>query len=93
MVTAICQQLDQHQLHSAPHSELITQVDDRPGHDRRYAIDPSRITKELGWQPSHSLEEGLAATVAWYLEHKEWCNKVSNRAQYDGGRLGLGEQR
>jgi dTDP-glucose 4,6-dehydratase len=54
----------------APHSRLITPVSDRPGHDRRYAIDPTRISTELGWQPRHSFEEGLAATVRWTLEQQ-----------------------
>ena len=93
VVTAICHHLDRHQPHNAPHTDLITQVSDRPGHDRRYAIDPSRITQELGWQPRHTVEEGLATTVAWYLEHQEWCSKVRYRARYDGGRLGLNEPR
>ena len=89
VVTTICNQLDQHQPHSAPHNKLITRVTDRPGHDRRYAIDPTRITEELGWQPRHNVEQGLAATVAWYLEHQDWCSKVRDQANYDGGRLGL----
>ena len=89
VVEAICNQLDQQQPHSAPHTKLITQVTDRPGHDRRYAIDPTRITEELDWQPRHNLEEGLAATVAWYLKHQNWCAKVLDQANYDGGRLGL----
>ena len=89
VVEAICKQLDQHQPHSAPHTKLITRVTDRPGHDRRYAIDPTRITEELGWRPRHNLEEGLAATVAWYLKHQTWCSKVRDQANYDGGRLGL----
>ena len=62
---------------------------DRPGHDRRYAIDPSRISSELGWQPRHSFEEGLAATVRWYLEHHSWCGAVREQCGYSGGRLGV----
>ena len=57
-----------------PHSQLITPVSDRPGHDRRYAIDPTRISTELGWQQRHSFEEGLAATVRWYLEQRNAQN-------------------
>ena len=60
---------------------------DRPGHDRRYAIDPTLISSELGWQPRHSFEEGLAATVRWYLEHHDWCSQVRDRAGYGGGLL------
>ena len=62
---------------------------DRPGHDRRYAIDPTRISSELGWQPRHSFEEGLAAPVRWYLEQQEWCQEVRDRAGYGGDRLGV----
>ena len=62
---------------------------DRPGHDRRYAIDPSRISSELGWSPRHNVEQGLAETVHWYLSHQEWCSKVRERAGYDGSRLGI----
>ena len=92
IVTAICTQLDQDRPQRAPHAALITPVTDRPGHDRRYAIDPSRISSELGWYPRHNVEEGLAATVRWYLEHQDWCQQVRDRAHYDGGRLGLTPQ-
>ena len=71
------------------HAGLITPVTDRPGHDRRYAIDPTRISTELGWQPRHSFEEGLAATVRWYLEQQGWCRQVREQGGYTGGRLGL----
>ena len=67
---------------------MIRRVTDRPGHDRRYAIDPGRISSELGWQPRHNLEQGLQATVTWYLEHQPWCVSVRDRARYDGSRLG-----
>ena len=61
------------------HSEkLITYVKDRPGHDRRYAIDASKIKSELGWEPSVTFEEGLAETVEWYLDNSEWLNKVTS---------------
>jgi dTDP-glucose 4,6-dehydratase len=70
---------------------LITPVSDRPGHDRRYAIDPSRISSELGWSPRHDVEQGLAETVRWYLSHQDWCSKVRQRAGYDGSRLGMGK--
>lgn len=89
VVTIICDLMDQHRPHNALHKELIAKVTDRPGHDRRYAIDPSRITKELGWQPRHKVEQGLAATVAWYLKHQDWCLQVRKRARYEGERLGL----
>ncbi len=71
-----------------PHARLVTFVADRPGHDRRYAIDPSRLEGELGWRPSRTLEEGLRETVRWYLDHRAWLAEL--RARYDGRRLGLG---
>ncbi|HAM73269.1 MAG TPA: dTDP-glucose 4,6-dehydratase [Verrucomicrobiales bacterium] len=58
---------------------LITFVKDRPGHDRRYAIDASKITSTLGWSPAHSFESGLRETVRWYLEHQDWVKAVSGR--------------
>jgi dTDP-glucose 4,6-dehydratase len=69
--------------------DLVSFVADRPGHDRRYAIDSRRIEQELGWRPAHSFEQGLRDTVAWYLEHRDWCEEVT-RDRYDGRRLGLG---
>ena len=73
----------------APESlfRLIEFVADRPGHDRRYAIDSGRIAEELGWVPSIAFESGIAATVDWYAEHMDWC-RAASRA-YDGARLGL----
>lgn len=56
--------------------ELITYVKDRPGHDRRYAIDNSKITSELGWEPAYTFEEGIEETIDWYLDHKEWVNRI-----------------
>jgi len=90
VVNAICHQMDQSRPTSAPHADLVTPVTDRPGHDRRYAIDPSRISAELGWSPRHNVEQGLAETVSWYLANQDWCNKVRQRAGYDGSRLGMG---
>ena len=69
--------------------DLVTFVADRPGHDLRYAIDASRISDELGWRPAHTFETGLRETVAWYLEHSDWCREVT-AARYGGERLGLG---
>ena len=91
VVAAICSALDDLLPAGAPHSRLVTPVTDRPGHDRRYAIDPTRISHELGWQPRHSFEQGLAATVRWYLGQQEWCQQVRDRAGYGGGRLGLAD--
>ena len=89
VVGAICAALDRSLPAGAPHSQLITPVSDRPGHDRRYAIDPSRINSELGWQPRHSFEAGLAATVRWTLEQQGWCQRVREQGGYSGGRLGV----
>jgi dTDP-glucose 4,6-dehydratase len=55
---------------------LITYVEDRPGHDRRYAIDASKIVRELGWQPAEQFESGLRKTVQWYLENSAWIDSV-----------------
>jgi dTDP-glucose 4,6-dehydratase len=89
VVEAICALLDQLRPAGSPHSQLITPVSDRPGHDRRYAIDPTRISTELGWQPRHSFEEGLAATVCWFLDQQPWCQRVREQGGYGGGRLGV----
>ena len=59
---------------------LITYVKDRPGHDRRYAIDASKINKELGWKPTVTFEEGLSQTIDWYLENTEWLNNITSGA-------------
>ncbi|MBI3402773.1 MAG: dTDP-glucose 4,6-dehydratase [Acidobacteria bacterium] len=73
----------------ASYRELKTFVPDRPGHDRRYAIDATKIRRELGWAPRHTFESGLRATVAWYLEHRDWCGQIQS-GRYDRQRLGLG---
>ncbi len=88
VVEAICALMDQLRPAGAPHAALITRVTDRPGHDRRYAIDPERISGELGWQPRHDFSQGLERTVRWYLEQQDWCDSVRGRAGYGGGRLG-----
>lgn len=74
--------------HLPSYRSLKTFVADRPGHDRRYAIDASKIRAELGWTPRHTLEQGLHATVQWYLEHREWCQQVQS-GWYNRERLGL----
>ena len=70
-----------------PHESLISFVEDRPGHDRRYAIDATKIKRELGWSPRETFETGLEKTVRWYLENREWSRKVMEGV-YDGERLG-----
>lgn len=72
LVRMICALLDERRPEAAPHHRLIEFVTDRPGHDLRYAIDPSRIRQELGWRPSVTLEQGLARTVDWYLANEDW---------------------
>ena len=68
--------MDQLRHQGAPHARLITLVCDRPGHDRRYSIDPTLISNELGWQPRHTFEQGLESTVRWFLENLDWCQAV-----------------
>ena len=87
LVKMICALLDDRHPEGAPHADLITFVADRPGHDQRYAIDPTRIQTELGWRPSVTVEEGLARTVDWYLENKDWWRALQNRQGF-GERLG-----
>ena len=88
LVHMICTILDDLRPKGAPHDGLITFVDDRPGHDLRYAIDASRIRQELGWRPSVTLEKGLRQTVRWYLENEVWWRALQNRAGV-GQRLGV----
>jgi dTDP-glucose 4,6-dehydratase len=88
VVEAICILLDELKPTGAPHSRLITPVTDRPGHDRRYAIDPTRISAELGWQPRHNFKEGLAATVRWYLEHQGGAGWGCLRSMFGDGPIG-----
>ena len=87
LVRMICAILDRKRPDAAPHDRLITFVTDRPGHDLRYAIDPSRIREELGWRPSLTLEEGLERTVDWYLENEAWWKPLLERKGV-GERLG-----
>lgn len=70
------------------YEDLLTYVDDRPGHDQRYAIDASKIQKELSWYPVETFESGIRKTVEWYLENNEWCQHVMD-GSYRGERLGL----
>ena len=87
IVKTICALLDERRPDGAPHDRLITFVTDRPGHDMRYAIDPSRMRAELNWRPSVTLEEGLAKTVDWYLDNEDWWRALQDRAGV-GQRLG-----
>jgi dTDP-glucose 4,6-dehydratase len=87
LVRMICAILDTKQAGDAPYADLITFVTDRPGHDARYAIDPQRISKELGWRPSVTLEQGLEKTVQWYLDNEDWWKPLQAR---DGVGVRLG---
>jgi dTDP-glucose 4,6-dehydratase len=78
VVESVCAIIDRHVPEHAPHARLITYVEDRPGHDRRYAIDPRKIESELGWRPRRNFEEGLAATVEWYLGNPSWVDAVTS---------------
>lgn len=79
LVKLLCKQMDE-KLGNAPGTseQLITYVKDRPGHDRRYAIDATKINRELGWKPSVTFEEGLSETIDWYLGNEEWLNHVTS---------------
>jgi len=88
LVETLCAILDElHPDPAGPHARRITFVEDRPGHDARYAIDATRIREELGWQPAVTLEEGLRRTVSWYLDNQDWWRKLQSRAGV-GKRLG-----
>ncbi len=81
IVHAVCALLDEMKPHAdGPYARLVTHVADRPGHDRRYAIDAHKIERELGWRPSETFESGLRKTVRWYLDHGDWVERVQTGA-------------
>ncbi len=92
VVQTLCRLLEEqapdHPPGVARYADLITHVTDRPGHDRRYAIDAGKIERELGWRPEETFDSGLARTVRWYLDHPEWCRRVLD-GSYRGERLGV----
>jgi dTDP-glucose 4,6-dehydratase len=90
VVRTICALLDEITPTGAPHDRLITFVADRPGHDRRYAIDCSKIERELGWTPQETFESGLRKTVEWYVAREDWWRPVLD-GSYRGQRLGLSD--
>lgn len=87
VVEAICDLIDA-RTGDPGHRDLITFVTDRPGHDRRYAIDPAKTERELGWSPEETFETGLAATIDWYLANREWWQAI-RAGTYTGERLGV----
>jgi len=87
LVRTICALLDEMAPKATPYADQITFVSDRPGHDARYAIDPTRIRDELGWRPSVTVEEGLRRTVRWYLDNRDWWQPLLDRKGV-GERLG-----
>lgn len=80
VVRAICAILDELRPRAKPHAELITYVTDRRGHDRRYAIDDTKIATQLGWQPTIRFADGIRRTVQWYLDHQDWVESVTSGA-------------
>jgi dTDP-glucose 4,6-dehydratase len=84
IIQTICSILDRKISNSPfkPHQDLITFIKDRPGHDRRYAMDISKIQSELGWSPQESLQSGLEKTIDWYLSHKSWVDNISARPDF-----------
>jgi dTDP-glucose 4,6-dehydratase len=89
VVRTICSILDREQgAGRGSHAERITRVADRPGHDRRYAIDCTKLRRELGWTPAESFESGLEKTVGWYLAHRAWCAEITSN-RYGRERLGV----
>lgn len=88
VVRRICAELDRLEPNAAPHERLIRFVADRPGHDKRYAMDISKIGRELDWRPRETFTSGLARTIAWYRDNRAWWRAIRDR-RYGGERLGL----
>ena len=80
IIATVCELLDRMRPNDPvlPHNKLVTFVKDRPGHDRRYAMDTRKIERELGWQPRETFESGIEKTVRWYLEHEDWVRDVTS---------------
>jgi dTDP-glucose 4,6-dehydratase len=87
LVKTICAVMDELRPQGAPHARLISFVTDRPGHDARYAIDNSKIRRELGWAPKMNFAAGIAATVRWYLDNETWWRPLRDHGA--GERIGL----
>jgi dTDP-glucose 4,6-dehydratase len=84
IVEMVCDLLDELDPHPArvPHRQFIQFVPDRPGHDRRYALNFQKIQQELGWQPRHSIEQGIRDTIAWYIAHTDWVATIRKQKDY-----------
>jgi len=93
IVQSICAILDniRPKNDGSKYEEQIAFVKDRPGHDRRYAIDASKIKRELGWEPKETFESGIRKTIKWYLDHPDWVENILS-GNYRCERLGLGEE-
>ena len=90
VVKMVCSTLDGLRPRSSgKYEELITHVADRPGHDRRYAIDPTKLTRDLGWSPKETFDTGIRKTVQWYLDNEWWWRPIREK-RYNGERLGVG---
>ena len=92
LVRTLCGLMNERLPHGShhPYETLIKFVTDRPGHDRRYAIDAGKMRRELGWTPAETIGSGLRRTVDWFLANQDWCDTVRQRG-YDGERLGLAQ--
>ena len=89
VVELICEILDKERPLSYSYKELISYVKDRPGHDKRYAINSKKITTELGWEPRYGFNKGISKTVDWYLANHAWCKKILLKSKYNCERIGL----
>jgi dTDP-glucose 4,6-dehydratase len=88
VVQTVCRILDElRPRESGKYEDLITYVADRPGHDLRYAIDPSKLMNELGWKPQENFDTGIRKTVQWYLDNEWWWKPIREK-KYSGERLG-----
>tara|TARA_B100000886_G_scaffold331665_1_gene283438 strand:- start:722 stop:1867 length:1146 start_codon:yes stop_codon:yes gene_type:complete len=85
----ICEQLDLKFPNNKPHNKLIEFVEDRPGHDKRYAINSGLIQKELSWIPKYTFKDSIEKTIDWYIKNLNWCKKIQNNSNFKGERLGL----
>ncbi len=88
IVELICSILDKRVPNNAPHSTLIEYVRDRPGHDKRYSIDSSKIQNELGWKSNFKLDDSIEKTVNWYIDNYDWVKKIQGKSKYGGERIG-----